>query len=80
MKIRDMLIWEQDKLLHFFYGAIICAGLLIAGASPLVALGVVAGIGVAKELYDAMFYGTPEIADGLATTFGGLIVVLPWMY
>jgi hypothetical protein len=62
-----------DKLFHFWF----CAGvaiLLSFALSPLWVFGITMGIGVAKEVRDAMGYGTPEwldlLADLLGTLFG----------
>ena len=61
-----------DKGTHFFYGALLFT-LLVFPTSPLVALGVVVFMGIAKEVYDKLTgTGTPEVWDVVATAAGGL--------
>lgn len=68
MKISD------DKKLHFLCGCIIA--LLIGLYNPIYGLsaGVVAG--VAKEIYDYIDYGGPDIKDFLATAVGSILGAL----
>jgi hypothetical protein len=77
----------QDKANHVIYGAAIAvvgSGIeLSAGGPPLTAvvIGAVAAavFGALKELYDAQHRDihTPEMADFVATTAGGLLVCVP---
>ena len=66
----------KDKLQHFFAGVIIAAVLypFIGHYALLTAI----VIGLLKEyVFDVLFpWGTPDIWDAIATTFGGLAVSL----
>lgn len=63
-----------DKKLHFLCGCII--SLLIGLCNPV--YGLLAGMiaGVAKELYDYLDYGGPDIKDFLATAVGSILGAL----
>ena len=65
-----------DKQLHFVSGVLLTAILLPLGV--VYALAVVAGIAVAKEIYDYLHRDvhTPDIFDALATVCGGAVTVL----
>lgn len=61
----------DDKKLHFLCGLLI--SLLIGLYNPL--YGLLAGMiaGVAKEVYDYIDYGGPDIKDFLATAVGSIL-------
>jgi hypothetical protein len=65
----------QDKANHAVYGAVIAAIVSIVGL-PL-ALLVVAGFALGKEVYDWRQNKQPEIMDAIATVCGGLLVLAP---
>jgi formiminotetrahydrofolate cyclodeaminase len=65
----------QDKANHAVYGAVIAAIVSIVGL-PL-ALLVVAGFALGKEVYDWRQNKQPEIMDAVATVCGGLLVLAP---
>ena len=67
----------QDKLIHFLGGGCIASVALGLSGSMVVAVAVTVAIGVAKEAWDAMGNGTPEIWDAVATAAGSLIL-LAW--
>lgn len=64
-----------DKLLHFLAGIAIAA--LVYPFGILWAFLAVSIVAIGKEIRDAQGFGTPEIADALATIAGGA-VLLGW--
>lgn len=63
-----------DKKLHFLCGFII--SLLIGLYNPLYGLSAGMIAGVAKEVYDYLDYGGPDIKDFLATAVGSILGAL----
>jgi len=68
----------KDKLLHFFYGALIACfvSLVLSPWWGILAATVAATI---KESWDYFSQGEVEGSDFLFTVFGGIVVVLPAM-
>lgn len=68
----------KDKLLHFFYGALIAffASLALSPWWGILAATVAA---TTKESWDCFSQGEVEGRDFLFTVFGGIVVVLPAM-
>ena len=71
----NLPVLPQDKANHAVYGAVIAAIVSIVGL-PL-ALLVVAGFALGKEVYDWHQNKQPEMLDALATVCGGLLVLAP---
>jgi len=71
----NLPVLPQDKANHAVYGAVIAAIVSIVGL-PL-ALLVVAGFALGKEVYDWRQNKQPEMLDALATVCGGLLVLAP---
>jgi formiminotetrahydrofolate cyclodeaminase len=71
----NLPVLPQDKANHAVYGAVIAAIVSIVGL-PL-ALLVVAGFALGKEVYDWRQNKQPEVLDALATVCGGLLVLAP---
>lgn len=63
-----------DKKLHFLCGLLI--SLLIGLYNPLYGLSAGLTAGVAKEVYDYLGYGGPDIKDFLATAVGSILGAL----
>ena len=60
----------QDKANHFVYGVMMyLVGSLATG--PVLALALVGVAAALKEIIDAQGFGTPELADFVATVAGG---------
>lgn len=74
----------HDKALHFVYGAVIAAVLLMVLRvwvppvhAAFAALLLTTAIGALKEVYDHFWQnGTAEIEDAIATTGGAFMVVI----
>lgn len=66
----------MDKLLHFIVG--FGSSFVVGVRSPLAGLVVSLLLGAGKEFYDAFGYGTPELADFLATVSGGVVSLIFW--
>ena len=64
----------HDKISHFFAGAAIAATVALY-LNPIwgFAAGVLAG--AAKEIYDRIAYGGPDLKDFIATVLGALVVL-----
>ena len=62
----------NDKALHFIAGLVIA---IVLGFvfNPLVGFLLAVSAGAAKELWDMMGYGTPELTDFVATAAGGAL-------
>jgi formiminotetrahydrofolate cyclodeaminase len=71
----NLPVLPQDKANHAVYGAVIAAIVSIVGL-PL-ALLVVAGFALGKEVYDWHQNKQPEMLDVAATVCGGLLVLAP---
>jgi formiminotetrahydrofolate cyclodeaminase len=71
----NLPVLPQDKANHAVYGAVIAAIVSIVGL-PL-ALLVVAGFALGKEVYDWRQNKQPEMLDVAATVCGGLLVLAP---
>ena len=71
----NLPVLPQDKANHAVYGAVIAAIVSLVGL-PL-ALLVVAGFALGKEVYDWRQNKQPEVMDALATVCGGLLVLAP---
>jgi hypothetical protein len=67
----------QDKLIHFLGGAFIASAVFGLTGMFSAAVAAAVTIGVAKEAWDAMGYGTPDIWDAVATA-AGASVLLAW--
>ena len=61
-----------DKIAHFWSGMAICLAMSLF-IHPLIALGITIGIGIAKEVWDKIGNGTPEVLDAVATGIGGIV-------
>ena len=63
---------EQDKIMHFIAGIIVCFVVALIFKNPMYGLigAVIAGIG--KEVWDYYDYGKPDFMDCLATWVGGI--------
>lgn len=65
----------RDKVLHFIAGAIIAAPITWAGY-PIHAV-IIAGLAaIAKEAWDMLGNGTPDVMDAVATIAGGALVTV----
>ena len=63
---------QKDKVLHFSVGTLIYYYTNnYTQFNPMLAVSIA---GVGKELYDSQTNGTVELADILATTFGGFVM------
>ena len=71
----NLPVLPQDKANHAIYGAVIAAIVSVVGL-PL-ALLVVAGFAIGKEVYDWRQNKQPEMLDAVATVCGGLLVLAP---
>jgi hypothetical protein len=72
-------IIRHDYMLHFFYGVMVSLALFpfIGVWSALVAT----VVGVVKEAYDNVTEtGHTDVYDALWTSFGGVVVVLPYLW
>lgn len=67
---------KKDKLLHFFYGALIASltGVLFGAWWGILAT---LSAGLLKEVFDLIDLGEVEALDLMFTVFGGLVVLLP---
>ena len=65
-----------DKLAHFLAGAAIAALCVAYGTPPMVSFVAASIVAGAKEVWDRMGYGTPDIWD-FAATVAGAATVLP---
>lgn len=71
----NLPVLPQDKANHAVYGAVIAAIVSLVGL-PL-ALLVVAGFAIGKEVYDWRQNKPYEVMDAVATVCGGLLVLAP---
>jgi len=63
---------EQDKILHFIAGIVVCIIVALIFRNPL--YGLIASVlaGIAKEAWDHYDYGKIDFLDCLATWIGGI--------
>jgi hypothetical protein len=90
MTLPNLPTIPADKLGHFFYGSLICSGMMCLTHIVWLSLGVCAAVAFLKEFFDwlanckAERQGLPpphgvELMDAVATIGGGVVVVLPWI-
>ncbi len=63
---------EQDKILHFIAGIVICIITALILKNPLYGLIASVVAGIAKEFWDYHSYGKLDFMDALATWIGGI--------
>jgi formiminotetrahydrofolate cyclodeaminase len=71
----NLPVLPQDKANHAVYGAVIAA--IVSIVSLPLALLVVAGFAIGKEVYDWRQNKPYEVLDAVATVCGGLLVLAP---
>ena len=61
-----------DKQAHFYAGLAIClaASLFV---NPIIGLVIAITAAIAKEAWDALGHGTPDVMDAVATSVGGVL-------
>ena len=72
--------WQQqfDKVLHFAAGFLIYLIAIGVTKSIVVSLGFVAGIAIAKEIYDRVFGSGFDWCEVLAMVLGGFCSLVFW--
>lgn len=61
-----------DKLLNFLGGIVLCLAVSLF-LPPVIGLAVAITAAIAKEAYDSLGFGTPDVMDAVATVAGGLV-------
>ena len=69
-----------DKLKHFGAGAIASAFVYAVTGDVTPAIAIAAALGIGKEIYDSLGYGTVEVLDAVATAVGGAVgvIIMTW--
>ena len=63
----------HDKLLHFYYGSLLAAGVCVL-AGAVWSMFVVVVVAAGKEVYDRYNNGTVDVWDAVWTVYGGTVV------
>jgi hypothetical protein len=90
MNLPSLPTIPSDKLGHYFYGSLICSVIMCLTHIVWLSLGVCAAVAALKEFtdwlanYKAAKQGLPpphgvEFMDFVATTAGGVTVILPFL-
>lgn len=71
--LKTLVDIPHDKLLHFYYGSLLAAGVnVLAGVAW--SMLVVVAVAIGKEVYDKYNKGTVDVWDAVWTVLGGAVV------
>lgn len=73
-----------DKRDHLLLGVLVAIGTWLAvgwsAAFVIIAIAILCGVAIGKEVFDSTGFGTPDVWDAVFTIIGGLVMIVILWY